>query len=120
VADVESERRIRSVPTTGARLSLLMAALMAALCVYFFLAPISVSAANGRAFDCGNAVNGPRTDFARGVCGNAGSQAVAKATVSGAMAVLLAVGGFLVFGVERREELAPRGRQRPDDGEGHS
>jgi len=111
MTDATPERRVRSVPSTGARLCLMIAALFVVAAVYFLLAPVQVAAANGKTFDCGDAMNGPKSSFAKGVCGSTNKVAGYKATAFGAGGIIVAVGGFLVFGMTRREEYvaAPRG-----------
>jgi len=112
MTEATPERRVRSVPSTGARLCLMIATLFVVAAVYFLLTPVQVSAANGKTFDCGDAMNGPKSSFARGVCGSSNKVAGYKATAMGASALVVAVGGFLVFGLTRREEYvaapAPR------------
>lgn len=116
MSEPELERRTTAMPSRGARLCLLIAGLFVVAAVYSLLAPIQVSAANGRQFDCGTAVNGPQSSFAQGICGSANDLNTARATALGVGALVIAVGGFLVFGFDRREQFSPR-RRRPDDAE---
>ncbi|HEY3013961.1 MAG TPA: hypothetical protein VGJ41_02565 [Nocardioides sp.] len=107
------ERRVRNVPSTGARLCLMIAALFVVAAVYFLLVPVQVTATAGKTFDCGNAMNGPKSSFAQGICGKSNKVNGYKAAATGVGALVTAVGGFLVFGMNRREEYvaapAPRG-----------
>jgi len=116
MTDTARDRRVKSVPSTGARLCLLIAALFVVAAVYYVLAPVQVAAANGRDFDCGTVINGPKSGFAKGVCGAANDANASKATALGVSALIIAVGGFLVFGLERREEFiaTPRRDVRGD------
>lgn len=110
------ERRTTTSPTLGAKICLLLAALTLVPAVFYLVSPVQVTAGNGNAFYCGSAVSGPKNQFARGICGKANTLSTTKAVAFGAAAVIFAVGGFVVFGTERREQLR---RKRPalDDDE---
>jgi len=112
MTEATPERRVRSVPSTGARLCLMIATLFVVAAVYFLLTPVQIGAANGKTFDCGDAMNGPKSNFAQGVCGNSNKVAGYKATAWGAGALIVAVGGFLVFGMQRREEYVAGSARR--------
>lgn len=107
------ETRIKSSPSVGAKISLLIAALFVVAAAYQMVVPQSVVAGAGR-FDCRSAIQGPRTELAKSTCGGAYQVATVKAIALGAAAVVTAVGGFLVFGVVRREEQV-RVRRYDDD-----
>lgn len=110
-------RRTVASPTTGARVCLMVAVLLILWAVYFMIAPIQVIAANGRQFDCGTAVAGPTSKFATGICGSANSGNSKKALLLGAGAIVVGVGGFLTFGVDRREQSVRRRPARRSDGD---
>lgn len=115
---MDEERRTTSVPTVGLRACLVVAVLLLVWVVYFLLTPIHVNTPNGRAFDCGTVVNGPETSFARGLCGSAPDVARDKAIALGVSALVVAVGGFLTFGMTRKESVArsaAEGRRQEDD-----
>jgi hypothetical protein len=107
------ERRVASVPSRGARLCLLIAALFVVACGYALLAPVRVPTSSGRLFDCGNAVNGPETTLGTSICGTANDSAAFRAGGLGVAALVVGVGGFLVFGLERREQVRTRALTEP-------
>jgi hypothetical protein len=92
---------------------LLVAALFVVLAGYFVMAPVQVQAGTGKTFDCGTAINGPKTEFARGLCGAAGDVNVGRAVASGVAALVVAVGGLVAFGFDRREDRIRS--ERPSD-----
>jgi hypothetical protein len=108
VSDPAARRRIVSTPSTGARVCLLIAVVVAVAACYFLLAPVQVNAQSGRTFDCGTVMNGPSTAFAKGICGKANNLAGYRAASLAVMALFIGVGGFVVFGFQRREERAVR------------
>jgi hypothetical protein len=112
MSESDLESRIVARPSTGARLCLLVAALFIVAAAYALLAPIQVSASNGHQFDCGTAMNGPKSSFAQGICGSANDLSSARATALGVAALVTAVGGLLVFGFDRSEQSA-KGVRRP-------
>jgi nicotinamide riboside transporter PnuC len=100
----EPESRTVASPTTGSRLCLLVAALTLLLAVYWLVAPITIHTTTGRLFDCGNAITGPKSDFARGLCGQAPRGERAKAIAAAVVALGIAVGGLAMFGFTRRQQ----------------
>jgi hypothetical protein len=115
---MDAERRTTSVPTIGLRVSLTAAVLLVVWTVYFLLSPVHVTTPNGRPFDCGSVVSGPKSSFARGVCGSAPDGARDKAIALGVSALVVAVGGFLTFGMRTSESWArPSTRRRREDDE---
>jgi len=108
VSDSAARRRVVSTPSAGARLCLLIAVVVAVAACYFLLAPVQVNAQSGRTFDCGSVMSGPSTAFAKGICGKAGDVAGYRAAALGVAALIIGVGGFLVFGFDRREDVPAR------------
>lgn len=102
MSDTAARRRVVTTPSTGARLCLLIALLAAVGAGYFLLAPVQVHSQNGRSFDCGTVMSGPSSKFAEGVCGKANDLAGYRAAALGVAALLIGVGGFVVFGFDRR------------------
>jgi hypothetical protein len=100
----ESQTRLVRVPTLGSKLSVLAALLLLVVAVYFLLSPAQVRAKGGPTFDCGTAVSGPTTLFAKGICGSANDARRAKAYAGGAAALLVGVGGVVCFGFQSRRE----------------
>jgi len=125
---VSEEVETMSVPSTGARLCLLIAVLLGVWTVYLMTAPIEVQGNKLQRFDCGSVLQGPKSNFARGICGKVDDEQKAKATAAGVATVVVAVGGFLVFGLTTRprrpraEGVSGPGRLRgrsstePDEG----
>ena len=108
MSDSSARRRVVTSPSTGTKLCLLIAVVIAVGAVYFLLAPVQVNSQSGRTFDCGSVMSGPSSAFAKGICGKANDLAGYRAAALGVAALIIGVGGFLVFGFERREERAIR------------
>lgn len=100
---MSEEHSTMSVPSTGARLCLLIAALMAIFTVYLLTSPVLVNTKKVAGFDCGTVLQGPKTNFARGICGKANAIKKDQAVAMGVGALTTAVGGFLVFGMSTRQ-----------------
>ena len=112
MSDVSRDRRVVSVPSTGFRAMLLLGVLLVIWGVYFLLAPIQAPGANGRMFECGTALSGPSSQFGRGVCGSANKTNTTKASFLAVGGLAVWVGGFLTFGMTRREESVTPVRTR--------
>lgn len=109
------ETRETLSPSVGAKLCLMVAVLFAIAAGYFLLSPVQVTTSSGQAFGCGTALDGPKTQFAVGICGSANTAAKDKAIAIGLGAAVVGVGGLLVFGPSRRTHTAvPSGRRRID------
>lgn len=108
MSDSAARRRVVTTPSTGAKLCLMIAVVVVVGAVYFLLAPVQVNSQSGRTFDCGSVMSGPSSAFAKGICGKANDLAGYRAAALGVGALIIGVGGFLVFGFERREERAGR------------
>ncbi len=111
---MSEEQSTMSVPSTGARVCLLIAVLLGIWTVYLLTTPIIVQGNKLQRFDCGSVLSGPKTNFARGICGKSGDVQKSKATAAGVATVTTAVGGFLVFGMTTR----PRRRVHEADDPG--
>lgn len=108
MSESAARRRVVSTPSTGAQLCVLIAVVVLVAAGYYLLTPVQVSSQNGRPFDCGTVMSGPSTQFAKGICGRANDVAGYRAAALGLAALVIGVGGFLVFGFGRREDLPAR------------
>ena len=97
-------RRTVASPSTGFRAMLLLGVLLVMWGVYFLLAPVQAPASGGRMFECGTALSGPSSEFGKGVCGSANKANATKASFLAVSGLVVWVGGFLTFGMVRREE----------------
>lgn len=111
----ELERRVVRSPRVGARVCLLLAALMLVATGFFLTTPLRVTVANGQSWDCGSALSQPRDAFGKGLCGDVNDIAMSKAIAWAIGALITAAGGYLVFGAERRVETRPRRSVAIDD-----
>jgi len=118
VEDEAVENREMLSPSVGAKLCLMVAALFAVAGGYFLLSPVQVTTATGQAFGCGSALDGPKTQFAVGICGSANEAARDRAIAAGVSAVVVGIGGLLVFAPSRRTQVAAAGGRRRTDAEG--
>lgn len=101
----------------GARACLLAAVLVLLVAAYRFLAPIDIPTREGPMFRCGTAASPPAEEFPRSVCGRLATDRLMQAAFLAGGAVVLGLGGLVVFGAARRtEEIpTPAGRHHPDD-----
>jgi hypothetical protein len=100
------------VLTRGARACLLLGLLVLVLAAYRMVAPIDIQSPQGPVFACGSGLRPPTDQFQKNVCGRLSERRQLDAGFLAGGAVIVAVGGLLVFGSSRREE-----RTRSDDGE---
>lgn len=114
------ETRIKSSPSVGAKISLLIAGLFVVMAVYSVVVPLSVPIANGGKFDCRSAIEGPRTELAKSTCGNVYRVGVTRGIAWAAGGVLVAAGGFVAFGLVRRKEYVRVSSQAHDDVDGRA
>lgn len=105
LAPANRERRTVHIPSTGARVCLLLAALLLVAAAYFVFTPLMVTTASGSSWNCGSALNPPTDDFGAGLCGQLNSSFLARAIASGAAALVTGIGGFLLFGSNARPEV---------------
>ncbi|HST67004.1 MAG TPA: hypothetical protein VLM05_17620 [Mycobacteriales bacterium] len=114
MSDQRALGRTVFVLTRGARVCLLISLLLLVFAAFRMVAPIDIQTTQGPMFACGSGLRPPTDAFQKNVCGrlSQGRQVEAGFEVGGA--VLLALGGLLVFGSSRREE---RARQAAEDGE---
>lgn len=113
------ETRIKSSPSLGAKISLLIAALFVVAAVYHMVVPLQIIANNGGNFDCRSAIQGPRTTLAKSTCSDVYTIATTKSIALGAAALVMVIGGFLTFGLDRREQRIVVRRYDDDDLDGH-
>ncbi len=113
--DPKLDRRVVRTPRLGARITLLIAALMLVAAGYYLFSPVRVVATDGGSWDCGTALSAPQDAFGKGLCGRQNDIFKARALALGFAAVVTAVGGFMIFGSDRRVEARPRRRPEGDD-----
>lgn len=97
----------------GARACLLVAVLVLLAAAYRFFAPIDIPTREGPMFRCGTAASPPTEEFPRSVCGRIATDRLLQASFLTGGAVVLGLGGLVVFGASRRVEEAVRPDGRP-------
>jgi hypothetical protein len=106
MSEQRSTSRTVFVLTRGARGCLLLATLVLLLGAYLLVSPIDIQSPQGPMFACGSGLQPPTDQFQKNVCGRLNERRQVQAGFLGGAAVILAVGGLLVFGSSRREERA--------------
>jgi hypothetical protein len=102
------------VLTRGARACLLIALLLLVVGAFRLVAPIDIQTSQGPMFACGSGLQPPTEAFQKNVCGRLSQGRQVEAGFLAGGALVLALGGLLVFGSSRRDE---RARIAADDGE---
>jgi hypothetical protein len=97
-------------PRTGAKICLIIAAVLVVAGVYALVVPINMPTAQG-VFGCGSGLYPPSDPFAVGVCQDLSVIQQLRAGALGLGALLVGGLGLLLFGVDR----APRPARRRDD-----
>lgn len=112
----EPPREVRRTVTfsPGARVAVLVAALLLIAAVYAFWVPLTVPNPAGAPFRCSTAAQPPTDAFAKAFCGTINTQYRYRALALLASALVVGVGGFFLFG-ERRTVTRPAREQRPDE-----
>jgi hypothetical protein len=100
--------------TRGARVCLLTALLLLVLAAYRMVSPIDIQSPQGPMFACGSGLRPPADPFQKNVCGRLSERRQLDAAFLAGGALIIAVGGLLIFGSSRREE---RARAAAEDGE---
>jgi hypothetical protein len=103
-AMTDGQQQTRTVLTVnrGAKLCLLVAALLLLFAAYLFFVPLDIQTQEGPMFNCGSAARPPTAAFPKTVCGRLSQTAQLRAGFAAGGAVVTALGGLLVFGVTRR------------------
>jgi hypothetical protein len=104
MSDERSTSRTVFVLSRGARGCLLLGALMLVFGAYLLVSPIDIQSREGPMFACGSGLQPPTEAFQKNVCGRLSQQRQTEAAFLGVGAIVIAVGGLLVFGSSRREE----------------
>ena len=100
----------------GARLCLLIAALLLVFAGWLLFSPIDIQSREGPMFNCGSAIRPPVDTFQRNVCGRlAQGRQLETGFVAGA-GLITAVGGLFVFGAARRTEQVRAEADEDDPG----
>ncbi|HZB49303.1 MAG TPA: hypothetical protein VE547_09435 [Mycobacteriales bacterium] len=97
----------------GSRACLLAALLVLLAATYRFLAPIDIPTPEGPMFRCGTAASPPTEAFPRSVCGRIATDRLMQAGFLAGGAIVLGLGGLVVFGATRRTEEATAPERRP-------
>lgn len=85
----------------GARICLLLGALLLLASGYLFWSPIGTSVPDAFPASCGSAASPPRDSLGKAVCGSLNEQREAQAAAALGAAVVVILGGLLAFGVKR-------------------
>lgn len=107
--DDEVRTLVRWVPRLPTKVSLLVALSLVTVAVYYLWAPVFMDTASGW-FPCGSVMANPEDEFTSNICRTATDVNKYKAFAAGALAVVVGVGGILLFGGDKRAEYrrAPR------------
>jgi hypothetical protein len=92
------------VLTRGARACLLVGLLLLVLAAYRMVAPIDIQSPQGPMFACGSGLRPPTDQFQKNVCGRLSEHRQLDAGFLAGGALVVAVGGLVVFGSSRRQE----------------
>jgi hypothetical protein len=115
MSDQRPPGRTVFVLTRGARACLLIALLLLVLAAFRMVAPIDIQTSQGPMFACGSGLRPPTEAFQKNVCGRLSQGRQVEAGFLAGGAVIVALGGLLVFGSSRRDERARLAAD--DDGE---
>ncbi|EAP99249.1 hypothetical protein JNB_03735 [Janibacter sp. HTCC2649] len=108
-----TDRRAVRIPGTGAKVCLLIAALLVVAGAYFLLTPLMIMTTNGTSWNCGSAMSPPTDAFGSKICGQLNGAYVARGIACFAAAAVTGVGGFLLFGSVKRIEQRRRSADEP-------
>lgn len=114
--DDEVRTLVRWVPRLPTKVSLLVALSLVTVAVYYLWAPVFMDTASGW-FPCGSVMANPEDEFTSNICRTATDVNKYKAFAAGALAVVVGVGGILLFGGDKlaQSRRAPRRAPRRDD-----
>lgn len=98
-------------PRSGAKICLIVAALLVVAGLYALVVPINMPTAQG-VFGCGSGVRPPTDPFALGVCQDLATIQQLRAGGLGLGALLVGGLGLLLFGVDRTPRPARRRHER--------
>lgn len=93
-------RRVWSI-SMGARICLIISALLLLWAAYLFWGPLGSPVSGGFPADCGSAAKPPKDSLGKAVCGTLNDERASQALTALGAAVIVAVGGMLSFGVDR-------------------
>lgn len=100
---------------TGTKLALLLALLLLTAAAYYYFVPAVTRTSQGSAFACGSAASPPSEDFPKNVCGPLTDIYRDRALALLAGALLSALGGFLIFGTDRQQQVRRAPRESGDE-----
>lgn len=98
----EDDTRIPVTLRTGARICLLLAAMLVVVAGYLYWSPLGKDTPNGFTVRCGSAESPPTATLDKAACGARADTRRAQVLATLAGAAVLAAGGVLAFGVRRR------------------
>lgn len=87
--------------STGARICLILGALLLTYAAYLFWSPLGHNVSGGFPARCGSAANPPHDTLGKAVCGSVNSVRRAEALTALIAAIIVAGGGIIAFGVAR-------------------
>lgn len=114
MSDQRPPGRTVFVLSRGARACLLIALLLLVAAAFRLVDPIDIQTSQGPMFSCGSGLRPPSEAFQKNVCGRLSQGRQIEAGFLAGGALVVALGGLLVFGSSRRDEHA---RHSADDGE---
>lgn len=106
MSEETSESRVVTVLSTGTKICLIVAGLLALAAAYFYLVPINLVASDGKLFGCGSAANPPSDPFPSSICGSGPTVYAYRAYFLLAGAAVVAGGGYAFFGTHRTRQRA--------------
>lgn len=106
MSEETSESRVVTVLSTGTKICLIIAALLALAAAYVYLVPINLVASDGKLFGCGSAANPPTDPFPSSICGTGPTVYAYRAYALLAAAAVVAAAGYAFFGTHRTSQRA--------------
>lgn len=102
---------------TGTKIAVIISALLLAVAVYFFVSPTNFRGKDGSLFGCGSPMSPNTSGLAKGQCNIIEDQALHRALLFLALALITAALGYLLFGSHgsRGGSRGGRSRARYDD-----
>ncbi|MEO6019229.1 MAG: hypothetical protein ABIP45_03145 [Knoellia sp.] len=104
-ADNRHQERIVLSLSRGLKASLTVAALLVAAAAFSLFVGLEVPGKEGFPFLCGSALNPPTEAFPKSACGYLNRNQQLKVGWLVTSGLIVAIGGFVSFGVNRRTEL---------------
>jgi hypothetical protein len=115
MADYGANRSIVSL-NLGARIGLVVAALLLVVAGFHIWAPVNITGRGGLQFDCGSVLHPPSGQLQSGTCGSVVDRERTVVIFTAIAAAVVAAGSIYAFGASRRREtLLPPAPETEDE-----